>query len=192
MYLIRLLPLFALLILSYSPLFSQENFYLEKPPFKRILIEPGDSIRVQIVGMDQMVGLKYQGARDSTIFLSGDSLRLDQIEKIWIRRPRNARYWLSMVMGCGLSAALIFPPLMALDAVSRGGFQDYDIRRIGISLGGGLSIAAFAYRARWKRFRLDKRYRLAIRPLVENSVIGGSPSGGQIEWEERQVPKKEK
>ncbi len=174
---LRTLP-FWLLLLYFSPhAQSQSEFYLEKPPFKRTLIQPGDSIRVMITGMDRMIGLQYQGARDSTLFLSGDSLRLDQIERIWLRRSRNGRYWMGMIVSCGLSAALVFPPLMIIDAVSRGGFENYDIKRIGYSIGGGLSIAAITYRFRWKRYKLDGNHRLAIRIPVEKSVLPASPGG---------------
>lgn len=177
-YLVLLWPFLSLFP---PPAYSQDNFYLEKPPFKRTLIEPGDSVRVLIRGTENMIGLTFQGARDSTLFLSGDSLRLSQIEQIWIQRPRNVRYWLKMIVLSGYTAAILFPPLMVADALGRGGFQDYDTRRIGISVGLGLSMVAIGKRLRWKRFKLDgDKFQLAIRPPVERSVIPtNSPGQGQ-------------
>ena len=172
-----------LLILSPMASQAQDELYIEKPPFKRDLIQPGDSIRIQFVGSKQMFGFTYQGARDSMLFVSGDSIPLSIIERFWLRRPKSTIHWLSMIVGSGLSAAIIFPPLMALDAITRGGFEDYDFRRIGISVGGGITVAALFYRWRWKRYRLGDKWRLAIREPIENTVGGGSPSGGQQEWE---------
>ena len=162
---------------------AQDNLYVEKPPFKRILVEPGDSIRILQKGMDKMVGFTYQGAKDSTLYLSGDSLHLSLIEKLWIRRSKTAIHWLGSVVGGGLTAALVFPPLMLVDALGRGGLENRDWRRMGISVAGGLSIAAIFYRWRWKRYRFGDKWQLAIRVPVEKTVGGGSPSGGKQDWE---------
>ncbi len=171
------------LLLGISPVWSQDNLYLEKPPFKRQQIQPGDSIRIQLKNQDFMMGFRLQGAHDSVIYVRGDSIGLDQIEKIWLRRPRNAAYWIKMISYAGFTAGILFPPLMVIDALTRGGLESYDARRIGIAAAGGLSIGFWFHHLRWKRIKLNGKWQLAIRTPIEDTVGGGSPSGGKQDWE---------
>ena len=130
-----LLGLLFTLMLGIGPHHSlaQHQLFLEKPPFKRVEVQPGDSIRIQLKGSENMVGLTFQGARDSMLFVSNDSIPLDVVDRIWLRRSKASIHWLGSIVGSGLTAAIVFPPLMVIDALSRGGLQPYDARRIGVS-----------------------------------------------------------
>jgi len=159
------------LFIGPGQIFAQHQLFLEKPPFKRVEIQPGDSIRIQLKGGDYMIGLTYQGSQDSMLYVSNDSIPLNVVDRIWLRRSKASIHWLGSLVGSGLTAAIVFPPLMVIDALSRGGLRPYDARRIGVSVGGGLLIAGYFYRLRWKRFRLGDKWRLAIRQPVEDTVV---------------------
>lgn len=164
-----------------SSILAQDHLYVEKPPFKRKKVEVGDSVRVQIKGYtsNSMLGYRYQGAKGDSLYLSGGAFHVDEFEKFWVHRPRNSRYWLSMLASGGITLVVIFPPLMLLDALTSGnGFQRSDWRRIRNSIASGLAIFFFFKRLAWKRYKIGEKWLLKVRPPVENSVLpdrGGQP-----------------
>jgi|GEM_PF-6582068 len=175
-----LFGIFFCLLMTKSSLHAQDQLFVEKPPFKRKAVQVGDSVRVRLKGSSSMLGFRYQGARGDSLFLSGGGYQVDEFDRFWVHRPRNSRYWLSMLASSGLTMVVIFPPLMLLDAFSRGnGVQRSDWRRIRNSIASGLAIVFFFRRLVWKRYKIGDKWILKVRPRVENTVLpqqGGQPS----------------
>lgn len=164
--------LFLLPLLLAGPLlsFSQDILWLEKPPFKRVMVNPGDSIVVKFLGEDFPYSYRYGGARGDFIYVRGDSIPAADIGEMWVRRSRASRYWLGMMAGNGIAVA-VFTPVGALLNVPLSNWTRREGVIVGAAFVGGLAFAKLMRRLVWKRYRFKAgAWRLAVRPRIEDSV----------------------
>lgn len=171
------LRLFLFLLFGLSSLasYSQDILWLEKPPFKRLAVNPGDSIVVKFVGEDYPYSYRYFGARGDYLYVRGDSIPVAEVGALWVRRNRNQRHWLGMLASSGISTA-IFTPIGALANVRPALWTAREGIVVGAAFVGGLGFAKLMLRLVWKRYRITAGgWRLRVLPPIEDSVrpVGG-------------------
>jgi hypothetical protein len=145
---------------------AQYQLVLEKPgAFKRQRIFPGDEIGLRVKGMDQIYVGELEGVRAGKLYIFGDSLVPDSLDRIRLAR---SRYWPNMVRTSLIMVAVLYPVMMVINLPA----QQWSWERAGQVA--AVSAAAlilqrpmkFFY---WKRIRLDKgRWRLRIMPTAES------------------------
>ncbi len=165
----RLLPYFLLLVcLGGLPtaLLAQYQLVLEHPQaFKRERIYVGDEIALRVKGMDQVYAGDLQRVKAEKIYIFGDSLSPDSLDRLHIARPRGG---INMLRGALLMSAVIYPVMMVIN-----------LPKDQWTMNKGLRVAAYAAsavivqkllkRAYWKRYRLGKgKWELRILPTVES------------------------
>lgn len=154
---------------------AQDLLWVQKSPWKRKLVEPGDSIMVKFVGEGYAYPYFYRGARGSYIYVRNDSIPVSEVSELWVRRSRNSRYWLSMMAGNGIAVSL-FTTAGALINQPRSWWTTGNTLVLGAIVAGGIAFAKLMIRFAWRRYKIrGNAWQLRIVPPIERSV--GGPGG---------------
>lgn len=163
------LGFFLYLLLLPLLLPAQEELLLEKPPFKRIQIQPGDSIRLrtgQFTFARQFVKIK-----DSMLVTRLDSLPIASIEEISISRSQLSRHWLSEIGQFCVRVQLFYPVMVLINRPLREWRRKHYIQT-GAVLVAGIAGSRVTAKVGWKKYKLWKgKWFLNHRLPVEQSVV---------------------
>lgn len=152
-------------------LMAQEDLFLEKPPFKRIQIEPGDSIRMKIQGDAFTYSDRFIKVKDSFLFTRVDSLPVQEIEEISIRRSQLSRHWLGQATAVFLQAAIFYPIMVVINRPFPQWERKHFIQTGAVIVGGVLGFKMMS-KSGWKMYKLWKgKWHLNHRIPLERSVV---------------------
>jgi hypothetical protein len=160
--------LFVFLLLGslYMDAAAQYQLVLEKPAaLKRQRIYTGDEISIRVKGMDQMFAGELQGVKATHMYVFGDSIPPDSLDRIYIGRNRSLT---TMVRTSLIMAAVLYPVMMVINLP-----RDQWTWQKGAQVAGVSATALVLQRVlkvfHWKRIHLDKgKWRLRILPTVES------------------------
>jgi hypothetical protein len=145
---------------------AQYQLVVEKPAaLKRMRIYPGDEISIRVKGMDQMYSGDLRGVKANMIYVFGDSIPLDSLDRIYIGRNRTLP---NMVRTSLIMSAILYPVMMVINLPTdqwtwQRGVQVAAVSASALVLQQGMKVFY------WKRIKLDKgRWRLRIMPTVES------------------------
>lgn len=163
--------LLSLLLLTLSPaalLKAQDHLYLENSNrFKRIEILPGDSVLFSLKNDKFKYGARIRGAKKEWVYLREDSLKVTDIDALWVRPQPSKRYWISMLQGSAIMAAILYPVMVLLNRTAVTGYESEDLREMLIVSGGAIGLYFFLKIFRWQKRNLEKgKWRLNIRPRI--------------------------
>jgi hypothetical protein len=170
----RLLPyLFVLAALCslHAALPAQYQLVLENPgAFKRKHIQVGDEIGIRVKGMDQLYVGDLQKVKAEMIYIFGDSLSPDSLDRIHLAKPRAG---INMLRGALIMAAIIYPVMMIINLP-----HDQWTWKKGAKLAAAAAAALITQklmkRGYWKRYKLGKgKWELRIMPTVESLEVPG-------------------
>ncbi len=133
--------------------------------FKRERIEVGDFIAIRVRGMDDLYEGTIQKVKADKIYIFGDSISVDSLDRIHLARPHAT---INMLRGALIMTAIIYPVMLILN-MRRDQWTVNKAARVATVSATALILQKVLKRAYWKRFRLDKgHWQLRIMPTVES------------------------
>ena len=135
---------------------------------KRIVIPPGEELRLTFSGDKFAYPATYRGARGEWLFFGEDSLKVEEIAILHRQPLRGARNWIGMIRGAAGMAAIVFPAMILLNRTAVTGFEERDMGQIAAIIGASFLTRALMGSLRWRKFKLDKgKWRLRVRTPIE-------------------------
>lgn len=149
-----------------SALMAQYQLVLENPnALKRKRILVGDEIAIRVHGMDQVYAGELQQVKAEKIYIFGDSLSPDSLDRLHIARPRGG---INMLRGALIMSAIIYPVMMVVN-LPHDQWTWKKASRLAAFAASALVAQKLMKRLYWKRYRLDKgKWRLRIMPTVDS------------------------
>ncbi len=145
---------------------AQYQLVLENPAhFKRVRIDVGDEIAIRVKGMDQLYAGDLQAVKADMLYIFGDSLSPDSLDRLHIARPRGG---INMLRGALIMSAIVYPVMMLIN-LPRDQWTWNKASRVAIYAASALLLQKAMRRAYWKRYRIDKdKWQLRIMPTPES------------------------
>ncbi len=155
----------CLLFAQFLPAQRQQLVLQNAGRFKRDRIEVGQTIGVKMRGQDQMYFGQVQKVKSDMIYIFGDSITADSVERIHVEKPH---YWPGLVRGAAATGMLIYPIMVILNNPLKSWTWKQPKQIAGIFAGGYL-LQRFMKIFYWRRVNLDKgRWELKVMPTVDS------------------------
>lgn len=166
---VAVLTILMFLCLPASRLDAQDKLVLDNPgKMKRIEVAQGDTVLFSPKGDEYRYGGRLRGTKGEWVYFREDSIKVTEIDALWTRPQPGARYWIGMVQGAAIMAAILYPVMILLNRTAVTGFERKDLIEMGIVSGSMLSIYFFMKVFRWKKYNLEKdRWKLKVMTPVE-------------------------
>jgi hypothetical protein len=164
-----LLTLIVLFGLSATMLRGQDKLYLENPGrMKRIELVPGDTLLFSAKNDEFRYGARFRGAKADWVYFREDSIKVTEIDALWTRPQPGARYWVGMLQGAAIMAAIVYPAMILLNRTAVTGYESKDMVEMGIVAGSAITLYFLLKVFRWQKRNLEKgNWKLKIRTPVE-------------------------
>ena len=133
--------------------------------FKRERIEVGDRIAIRVRGMDALYEGTLQKVKADKIYIFGDSISVDSLDRIHLARPHGS---VNMLRGALIMTAIVYPVMLVVN-LRRDQWDMNKAARVATVAASALILQQVLKRAYWKRYRVDKGpWQLRIMPTVES------------------------
>lgn len=164
--LLRFMLIFSCLSSLGGMLMGQFQLVVENAAkFKRERIEVGDLIAIRVRGMDELYEGTLQKVKADKIYIFGDSISVDSLDRIHLARPHAT---INMLRGALIMTAIIYPIMLVVN-MRRDQWTWNKGARVATVAATALILQKVLKRAYWKRYRLDKgNWELRIMPTVES------------------------
>jgi hypothetical protein len=156
-----------------TQLSAQFQLVIENPnAFKRDRILVGSEIGIRVKGMDQIYHGELERVKADKIYIFGDSLSPDSLDRFQIARERGG---INMLRGALIMSAVIYPVMLVLNQKTSAWTWNKAARVAAFSAS-ALLVQRLLKVAYWKRYRLDKgNWRLKIMPTPESLLPDLNP-----------------
>ena len=165
-HLLRIILLFSCLSSLGGAVMGQFQLVVENAAkFKRERIEVGDLIAIRVRGMDELYEGTLQKVKADKIYIFGDSIPVDSLDRIHLARPHGT---INMLRGALIMTAIIYPVMMVVN-MRNDQWTWNKATRVATVAASALILQKVLKRAYWKRYRVDKgKWQLRIMPTVES------------------------
>ena len=161
------LLLFGLIFLAPQVTQAQDKLYLEYPgKFKRIEIEPGSFLQFKLSEDKHRYSAKFSHAHGEWVHFGKDSLRIKNIEMLFLQR---SSHWRGMLQGTLVLIAVAYPVMILLNRTAVNGFDPKDFVEMAAVSGSALGLFGLLSIFSTKKYPLYKdKWRLQTRTPIED------------------------
>ncbi len=133
--------------------------------FRRDQIEPGKIIGAQLKGQETMYFGQLKKVNADWIFMNNDSLRVENVAKIHIAKPR---FYPDLVRKASATGRTIYPLMVIINNPLKSWTWKQPKQILGILLG-DILLQRLMRRFYWRRVKLNKgKWELKVMPTVES------------------------
>lgn len=158
---------FIIFLLLGNLILAQTQLVLQNPgKFRRDEIKPGQTIGLQLKGMDQMYIGTLQKVNAEWIYIFGDSIKPDSIAKV---RIAKSSFFPNMIRGAAFTGMIVYPLMIVINTPKDAwAFKKQGVQ-IGSILAGGYLLQQFMKLFYWRKIDLQRgKWQLRLMPTVDS------------------------